>query len=60
LPTGRPGYAELDQLVLYLPGSFMWYRLWVDSQNRLTRELIVNPGLRIERTFSYEGEQPVQ
>jgi copper transport protein len=53
LPGSEP---EITQLVLYLPGSFMWYRLWVDSQNRLTRELIVNPGHRIERTFSYDDE----
>ncbi len=45
---------DLTRLVLFLPGSFMWYELWVDSAHRLCRELIVNPGHRIERTFSYE------
>lgn len=50
LPT--PDNAS-TRLVLFLPGSFMWYELWIDSAHRLRRERIINPGHRIERTFSY-------
>jgi copper transport protein len=53
LPGSDP---EVTELVLYLPGSNMWYRLSVDAEDRLTRELIVNAGHRIERTFNYEDE----
>ncbi|MGH2732160.1 MAG: copper resistance protein CopC [Actinomycetota bacterium] len=46
----RGPYTELS---LYIPGSAMWYRLSIDDQHRIRRELIVNPGHRIERTFEY-------
>lgn len=49
LPRRGP-YTELS---LYLPGSAMWYRLSIDDQHRIRRELIVNPGHRIERSFEY-------
>ena len=55
LPGSEPGITEI---VLFLPGSFMWYKLSVDDRNRLVRELIVNPGHRIERTFSYDDAEP--
>ena len=51
LPNREPGISEL---VLFLPGSLMWYKLWIDDENRLTRALIVNPGHRIARTFTYD------
>ncbi len=49
LPAGR----DRRVLILYLPGSAMWYRLEVDPQNRLQTETILNPGHLIERTFRY-------
>lgn len=49
LPT-EDGLAGLS---LWIPGSATWVRLWFDDQLRLRRELIVNPGHRIERTLAY-------
>lgn len=51
LPSGSP----LTQFTLYLPGSYIWARLWVDGAYRIRREEIVSPGHRIERTsFAYD------
>lgn len=50
LLPGEPGLTELS---LYIPGSAMWYRLAIDTDYRLRRELIINPGHRIERRFDY-------
>jgi copper transport protein len=41
-----------------VPGSSIWYRMWIDGKNRLTRELILDPGHRIYRTFRYGGSRP--
>ena len=38
-----------------VPGSGIWYRMWIDGKDRLTRELILDPGHRIYRQFSYRG-----
>lgn len=46
----RAGSTELSFAV---PGSNIWYRLWVDRRLRLRRELILDPGHRIFRTFRY-------
>jgi copper transport protein len=55
--TGR-----LRQIAFAVPGSNIWYRFWIDAQNRLKHELIVTPGHRIVRTFSYHasGAAPKQ
>lgn len=53
-----PGDAETRSIVLFLPSSWIWYQLWIDADDRLRREPIVNPGHRIERTFSYGPEAP--
>lgn len=50
LPAGR----GLRSVSLYLPGSDTWYRIWIDDRYRLQRELIINPGHRIERRFDYD------
>jgi len=42
----------LTELAFALPGSSIWYRIWVDSRYRLRRELIVDPGHFIRRNFS--------
>lgn len=47
------GGSKLTELTLYLPGSYIWYRLWIDRQYRLVRAVIVSPGHRIERSFFY-------
>lgn len=52
-----PGDAPLTELTLYLPGSYIWYRLWIDREFRVQRALIVSPGHRIERIFFY-GPSP--
>ena len=44
---------HLTELVFALPGSNIWYRLWVDPTFRIRREQIVDPGHLITRTFSY-------
>lgn len=41
------------ELSFAVPGSSIWYRMWIDGKNRLTRELILDPGHRIYRTFHY-------
>ncbi len=50
-PLGRVG--GLRELSFALPASNVWYRLWVDARDRIRRELILSPGHRIARTFSY-------
>ncbi|MGH7362520.1 MAG: copper resistance CopC/CopD family protein [Candidatus Methylomirabilales bacterium] len=48
-----PGGSRLTELTLYLPGSYIWYRLWIDREYRLQRAVIVSPGHQIERSFFY-------
>jgi copper transport protein len=43
----------LSDFTFALPASSAWYRIWVDRRYRLRRELIVDPGHRIERSFRY-------
>ena len=45
----------LSELAFAFPGSNIWYRIWVDRRYRLRRELIIDPGHRIYRTFRYGG-----
>lgn len=52
---GRGG--GLRQLSFALPASNVWYRLWIDTRDRIRRELILSPGHRIARTFSYPAGQ---
>lgn len=44
-------------VTLFIPGAATWYRLWLDERNFLQRELIVNPGHRIERDLRYTFER---
>lgn len=59
--TGRVGdvrYAgggNNRQLVIYLSGSNIWVHLWLDGHDRVAREVIVDPGHLIQRTFAYRG-----
>jgi copper transport protein len=48
--------SNLTQVTLYLPGSYIWYRLWIDREYRIQRAVIVSPGHRIERSFFYPPE----
>lgn len=41
------------QLILYLSGSNIWVHLWIGARERIQREVIVDPGHLIQRTFSY-------
>lgn len=50
-PVARSG--DLTELAFAVPGSSVWYRLWVDAAFRIRREQIVDPGHLITRTFSY-------
>jgi copper transport protein len=43
----------LTQLAFALPASNIWYRMWIDESYRVTREVIVNRGHRITRSFEY-------
>lgn len=45
--------SGLRSVVFWLPGSWTWYRLWIDDEYRVQRETIVNSGHLIERAFSY-------
>ena len=49
--VGRKG--DLTELVFALPASDIWYRMWIDPRSRVRREVIVNRGHRITRTFKY-------
>ena len=42
-------------LTFFLPGSALWFRLELDSQDRLSKETIVDAGHLIERSFSYDA-----
>lgn len=48
-----PASDGRQALTLFLSGSDIWYRLEIDTQDRLQQETIVDPGHRIERTFTY-------
>ncbi len=50
-PLPRSGGRR--RLTLYLPGSAIWALLEIDRANRLSREVLITPGHRIERTFRY-------
>jgi copper transport protein len=47
----------LSEFAFAIPGSNIWYRIWIDRRQRLRRELIVDPGHRIYRTFRYGGRR---
>lgn len=48
---GRDGGLTL--LAFALPASQIWYRMWVDVTYRVRREVIINRGHLITRTFAY-------
>lgn len=48
----------LTELAFALPGSGIWYRMWIDKGYRVRRETIVSPGHLIRRTFEYPGSPP--
>lgn len=48
---GRRG--GLTELVFALPPSKLWYRMWIDNRFRVRRQVLVNAGHRITRTFEY-------
>lgn len=50
-PLGHSG--GLTEVAFAFPGSQIWYRVWIDRHYRLRRELIIDPGHRIARSFSY-------
>ncbi len=45
--------GALTAFAFALPGSNIWYRLWVDHTFRIRREQIISPGHWIRRTFTY-------
>lgn len=45
--------SELTELVFALPPSKLWYRMWIDARFRVRRQVLVNAGHRITRTFDY-------
>ena len=48
----EPG-GGLTPLSFSIPGSQIWETLWVDTAHRIVRQVIVDPGHRIDRTFTY-------
>lgn len=46
--------ADLTELVFALPPSDLWYRMWIDDRFRVRRQVLVNRGHRITRTFEYD------
>lgn len=46
--------ADLTELVFALPPSKLWYRMWIDNRFRVRRQVLVNRGHRITRTFEYD------
>lgn len=47
--------AGLTELVFSLPPSKLWYRMWIDDRYRVRRQVLVNAGHRITRTFDYDA-----
>lgn len=43
----------LTELAFALPPSNLWYRMWIDDRFRVRRQILVNTGHRITRTFAY-------
>lgn len=41
------------ELAFALPASSIWYRMWIDATHRVRREVIINRGHLITRTFRY-------
>lgn len=52
----QPGRASIS-VAFYVPGASTWYRLWLDRDGSLQRELIINPGHRIARELHYRPER---
>lgn len=50
---GRSG--GLTELAFALPPSKLWYRMWIDDRFRVRRQVLVNAGHRITRTFRYDA-----
>jgi copper transport protein len=48
-----PDQASLHRLDLSIPASNFWAEFWFEDAGRLARQLIINPGHRIKRTFEY-------
>jgi copper transport protein len=48
-----PDQDRMHRLSLSLPASDIWTELWFDDAGRLVRQLVVDPGHRIQRTFEY-------
>ena len=53
-----PSDHGLQNLTFTLPASDLWLRLWYDDAGLIRRELIVDPGHRIARTFEYPSATP--
>lgn len=51
--TQTDGSDGLTVVSFYVPGSTIWGRVWVDSSRRIQREVLIDPGHRIERTMTY-------
>lgn len=45
--------GPLTELAFALPASSIWYRMWIDETYRVRREVIINRGHLITRTFRY-------
>lgn len=43
-----------DRVITFIvPGSNIWQQLWLDTNDRIVREVLIDPGHRIDRTITY-------
>jgi hypothetical protein len=56
----RPVPGEPGRFTFYLPGSYMWFDVTVDTHDRLVYQRLVNPGHDIRYRFRYpaSGDGP--
>jgi len=43
----------LTVIAFVVSGTGTWHQLWIDGQHRIRREILVDPGHRIDRTIDY-------
>ena len=51
-----PADGGLTVIAFIVTGSGTWHQLWIDDLHRIRREILVDPGHRIDRTITYQDE----
>ena len=52
-----PADDALTVITFVVTGTGTWHQLWIDELHRISRETLVDPGHRIDRTITY-ADQP--